>query len=430
MRILVVEHDPALATFLQRGFQAEDYQVDLTQNTEEAKPLLQQKEYGAAVLDVNSTAAEPLDVLRRVRESAPQLPILILTNRSRSEERVQAFNLGADDLLLKPFAFSELSARLRALTRRGPHTPETELRIEDLELSRVERTVKRGGRVIDLTPKEFALLEYLMRNAGQRVTRTEIIQHVWHLSFDTMTNIVDVYINYSSSQIDQHRVGQLSVAIQNAFRQMGVFDSPGAFPIASSSQSSPAAKMRIDEDAERLRKLGSIANAHQAAAVSRPDMTLIQRELESSLAPEINKRMVAVTPTKDGIVVSLRELGFFDSGSAALRPDAESAIAKFIQVVAPLKVRIRIEGHTDNVPIHTAKFDSNWELSTARATEMIKLFISYYGLSPDRLSASGYGEYYPVGSNDTAEGRATNRRVDLVILNSNADSGHPLRTTP
>ena len=118
------------------------------------------------------------------------------------EERVQVLDLGADDLVFKPFSFSELSARVRALLRRGNRTPEAVLRIEDLELSRVERTVKRGGRTIELTPKEFALLEYLMRNAGQRVTRAQIIEHVWNLSFDTMTNVVDVYINYLRKKVD------------------------------------------------------------------------------------------------------------------------------------------------------------------------------------------------------------------------------------
>ena len=120
----------------------------------------------------------------------------------RPEDRVSMLDSGADDLVLKPFAFSELSARVRALLRRGSRPGTRVLRIEDLELSRVEHIVKRGGRRIDLTPKEFALLEYLMRNAGKHVTRAQIIEHVWNLSFDTMTNVVDVYINYLRKKVD------------------------------------------------------------------------------------------------------------------------------------------------------------------------------------------------------------------------------------
>jgi two-component system copper resistance phosphate regulon response regulator CusR len=202
MRILVAERNPALAAFLQRSFQDEHYLVDLTVEESEAKSLAEEREYAAAVLDLNLAMSDGFAVLRHVRAAQPQLPILILTNCARPEERVQIFDLGADDLVLKPFAFTELSARVRALLRRGGRSPEITLRIEDLELSRVDRTVARAGRPIVLTPKEFALLEYLMRNAGQRVTRAQIIEHVWNLSFDTMTNVVDVYINYLRKKID------------------------------------------------------------------------------------------------------------------------------------------------------------------------------------------------------------------------------------
>jgi chemotaxis protein MotB len=155
-------------------------------------------------------------------------------------------------------------------------------------------------------------------------------------------------------------------------------------------------------------------------------MQQIQKDLQASLAREISARTVSVTATLEGIVVSLRELGFFDSGSTALQPDAISTLGNFVKVAGPLQARIRIEGHTDNVPIHNARFDSNWELSTARATEITKVFITKYSMAPRRLSASGYGEYYPVASNDTPQGRATNRRVDLVILALSADSSAPL----
>ena len=138
------------------------------------------------------------------------------------------------------------------------------------------------------------------------------------------------------------------------------------------------------------------------------------------MSAQLASGFVAVTPTKEGIVVSLREAGFFDSGSTHLRPAAMPTLAEFVSVIGPEHMKIRIEGHTDDVPIHNRKFDSNWELSTARATEIIKLFIGHFGIDPVRLAASGYGEFYPVASNDTPDGRAANRRVDLVILNANA----------
>jgi two-component system OmpR family response regulator len=159
--------------------------VDLTVDGSAAKSVAEEREHAEAVLDLNLAMPDGFDVLKHVRAAQPQLPILILTDCARPEERVQIFDLGADDLVLKPFAFTELSARVRALLRRGGRSPEITLRIEDLELSRVDRTVTRAGRAIVLTPKEFALLEYLMRNAGQHVTRAQIIEHVWNLSFDT-----------------------------------------------------------------------------------------------------------------------------------------------------------------------------------------------------------------------------------------------------
>ncbi|HWF39552.1 MAG TPA: response regulator transcription factor [Candidatus Acidoferrales bacterium] len=185
MRILVVENDAALGTFLKRGFEAENYSIDLMALHEDAERLAAQFDFDAAILDVNVREPHGLDVLRHLRGVRPHLPILILTARTRPEDRAQMLDLGADDIVLKPFALSELSARVRALLRRGTRLPETVLRIEDLELNLVEHKVKRAGRVLDLTPKEFCLLEYLMRNAGKRLARAEIIEHVWSLSFDT-----------------------------------------------------------------------------------------------------------------------------------------------------------------------------------------------------------------------------------------------------
>lgn len=202
MRILVVEDDAPLANFVRKGLEAEHYAVDLAPDGELARTMALESEYDLLILDLNLPKLDGLSVLSAVRPQKPSLPVLVLTARSRIEDRVQSLDAGADDCLFKPFSFTELSARVRALMRRGPRTVETVLHVADLELDRVARRVERSGKRIDLTSKEFALLEYLMRNAGRRVTRAMIVEHVWNLSFDTTTNIVDVYINYLRKKID------------------------------------------------------------------------------------------------------------------------------------------------------------------------------------------------------------------------------------
>ena len=428
MRLLVAENDPALATFLHSSFDAEHYTVDLTRSGEEAQQMVEERSYDLAILDMNLALTGGMQVLQSFRAKQQQLPILVLSGRNRPEDRVEVLDMGADDLVLKPFSFSELSARLRALLRRGGRATNTVLCMDDLELNRVEHSVKRASRGVELTPKEFALLEYLMRNAGHDVTRAQIIEHVWNLSFDTMTNVVDVYINYSSAQVDKRKAGQLAMAIQVAFQQMGIFDSSNSKPGLVNTEPMPFADVQIIENVKRMQTLGRLVNAPLstlAESPDRPKLEALQAKLDALLAPQIHGGTVSVTPSKEGIVVSLREAGFFNSGSTTLGPQAIPILNAIVKVIGPERMRIRIEGYTDNVPIHNRRFDSNWELSTARATEIIKLFITKYAIAPDRLSASGYGEYYPVASNNTAEGRSMNRRVDLVILNSNAEPATP-----
>lgn len=194
MRILVVEDDAPLATFVRKGLEAEHYAVDVAEDGELARQMAAASDYDLMILDLNLPKLDGIGVLHAVRPQKPSLPVLVLTARSRVEDRVQSLDTGADDCLIKPFSFTELSARVRALLRRGPRTIETVLRVSDLELDRVARRVERAGKLIELTSKEFALLEYLMRNTGRRVTRAMIVEHVWNLSFDTSTNIVDVYV--------------------------------------------------------------------------------------------------------------------------------------------------------------------------------------------------------------------------------------------
>jgi DNA-binding response OmpR family regulator len=152
------------------------------------------------MLELNLPRVDAVTILRHLRTRKPSLPILVLTSRKRIEDRVQCLDLGADDYMGKPFSFAELSARIRALLRRS-HLPAAA--VADLRLDRVERRVERAGKRIELTSKEFGLLEYLMLNAGRRVTRAMIIEHVWNLSFDTGTNVIDVYVNYLRKKVDQ-----------------------------------------------------------------------------------------------------------------------------------------------------------------------------------------------------------------------------------
>jgi DNA-binding response OmpR family regulator len=202
MRILVVEDDKAVANFVRKGLESEQYAVDATGDGEDARSLVGEASFDLVILDLVLPKIDGLEVLKHIRSRKPSLPVLILSGRARVEDRVKGLDLGADDYMTKPFSFSELSARVRALLRRSPNAIGIVLRVEDLELDRAERVVRRAGRRIDLTPREFALLEYLMRNAGRPVTRAMIIEHVWNFSFDTMTNVVDVYINYLRKKVD------------------------------------------------------------------------------------------------------------------------------------------------------------------------------------------------------------------------------------
>jgi two-component system copper resistance phosphate regulon response regulator CusR len=221
MRILVVEDDAPLATFVRKGLEAEHYAVDTAGDGEQAAEMALENEYDLLILDLNLPRLDGLEVLRRVRTKKPSLSVLVLSARSRVEERVHALDRGADDYLVKPFSFTELSARVRALMRRGPKTVDTLLQVADLELDRVERKVRRAGKNIELTSKEFALLEYLLRNVGRRVTRTMIVEHVWNLSFDTSTNIVDVYINYLRRKVDDGFSPQLIHTVRGVGYELG-----------------------------------------------------------------------------------------------------------------------------------------------------------------------------------------------------------------
>jgi len=202
MRILVAEDDAPLADLLRQRLVQEQFAVQLASDGSEAQRLAVSQAFDLVILALNLPGAAGLDVLRSIRSRKPDLPVMVVTGSSVVEERVRGLDAGADDYVAKPFAFAELAARIRAVLRRGNRPANAILTVADLAVDRVNHTVQRGGQNIELSPKEFALLEFLMRHAGQPVTRTAIVAQVWKLNFDTMTNVVDVYINYLRRKVD------------------------------------------------------------------------------------------------------------------------------------------------------------------------------------------------------------------------------------
>jgi DNA-binding response OmpR family regulator len=202
MRVLVVEDDLRVASFIQTGLEQEGYAVDLLNDGRDAGAHAGAIDYDAVVLDLMLPGRSGFQVLRDIRAVKASLPVIILTAKASLEERVTGLDAGADDYMTKPFALAELSARLRALLRRGAPR-ETILRVADLEMDTIRRKVRRAGAPIDLKPKEYALLEFLLRHAGRPVTKNLIIEHVWDIHFDSVSNVVEVHINSLRNKIDR-----------------------------------------------------------------------------------------------------------------------------------------------------------------------------------------------------------------------------------
>jgi two-component system copper resistance phosphate regulon response regulator CusR len=202
MRLLLVEDDDKVASFVRRGLVQEGFSVDLSRDGSDAFHQVLHEAYDVMVLDILIPFMDGFEVLGQIRKRGCQVPVLVLSAKDGVEDRIRGLNEGADDYLVKPFSFDELTARIRALLRRRSSVEQSVVRVGDLEMDLAARRVTRSGARINLTPKEFALLEYLVRHRGTVVTRTMIAEHVWDQHFDSFTNVIDVYIRYLRSKID------------------------------------------------------------------------------------------------------------------------------------------------------------------------------------------------------------------------------------
>ena len=233
----------------------------------------------------------------------------------------------------------------------------------------------------------------------------------WLVSYADFITLMFAFfvVLYASSQTDIRKQAQVAEAINQAFKVLGLFQ-----PVSNAKSSA----VSTDKAVTPVNiVLGDELSAQPSPAV-KADFERMHRELQARLSNQIAQHVVALHVGREGLVISLREAGFYDSGSTIPHPGSIGSIDSIVSVLQPTPYDIRIEGHTDNVPIHTGEFASNWELSTARATHMTRLFIEHFQFEPRRLAAAGYAEYHPVSSNESAEGRGQNRRVDIIVLPS------------
>jgi chemotaxis protein MotB len=252
----------------------------------------------------------------------------------------------------------------------------------------------------------------------------------WLISYADFITLLFAFfvVLYASAQTDNKRIARVSAAIQGGFQQMAAFTggANGSMVVLPANQ--PGSTQPPPEPSSVV----DLAHGAGSGAGYSPDVSLLKRQLQEALGEEIQKHEVEMRVTPEGLVVSLREVGFFNTGDATLLEDGQNTLARIAGVLNAKGFHIRVEGHTDNKPIHNSRFKSNWELSTARATEVVSLLIEKHGFDPSLVSAAGYSEYRPIASNDTEEGRRSNRRVDLVVVarsNRDARSGDTAGST-
>src|SRR6266481_4850118 len=250
----------------------------------------------------------------------------------------------------------------------------------------------------------------------------------WLVSYADFITLLFAFfvVMFAASNSDQKKAGQIAQAVQVAFKQMAVFSpSSKVVPLYDtgglpSDKTSVIGNEHSGFDATQLVNAAKPGDGGKGSTISE-----VKTQLEGLLKDEIAKHNIRLIEDSRGLTVSLAEAGFFGAGSAVMPPQALAVVDRIAATLRPLGYNIRVEGHTDNTPIHTAQFPSNWELSTNRATFLLQYLISNRGIPPQRLSAVGYGEYRPIASNSAAEGRAANRRVDLVVLGAEAEKQEP-----
>jgi chemotaxis protein MotB len=245
----------------------------------------------------------------------------------------------------------------------------------------------------------------------------------WLVSYADFITLLFAFfvVLYASAQVDQRKVGKLALAIQVAFQELGVFPASTTQIPLDTNEPMPFSTVQAIQNVKHSTELGPIVPSPQgtlqaSSGETEADLSALQAELQEALGREISLHEVALHKENEGLVISMQEFGFFDSGSEVLKASALSTLDRIASLLALRTYPLRVEGHTDNVPIHTPQIASNWELSTARATELVRLLIVRYRFDPGRLSAAGYAEYHPIASNATQQGRALNRRVDIVIV--------------
>ena len=265
-------------------------------------------------------------------------------------------------------------------------------------------------------------------NKRRRHKHSQVNHERWLVSYADFITLLFAFfvVLYAASQVDKHKASALAAAIEQAFQSMGGF--PGR-PRSSRGEGPKDDPVEIPGLLQASLQLDRNAEFDEVPRSMLASKTLaeLKKELETVLEPEIRRHELAISTGREGLVISLREIGFFESGSASLRVDAVPAFAKLATVLAKDQFHLRVEGHTDNLPIHNTRYDSNWELSTARATETIRVLVTEFHLDPARVSAAGYAEFHPMASNRTAQGRSLNRRVDIVVV---AGVSHPGTTEP
>ena len=412
IRVLVVDDSAIIRKVLCEALQTDSFIeiAGMAPDGSIALAKIPQVHPDVVTLDVEMPGMTGLETLVEIRKVYPKLPVIMFSTMTerRAGITLDALAIGASDYVTKPSNTGSVEAtKKRIETELIPKVKALCARSAERRFASGVATGKSGTKAANATRTPLiggpidilaigtstggpnALAEVLP--AIPRDFRVPIVIVVSYADFITLLFAFFVVL-YSSAQVDKRRVGRLAMAIQVAFQEIGVFDTSNSKIPLSETEAIPFSKVQVVENVERNTDFERVVQPMKGVLTPAPaaaPLREIQDELEKALAPEIQKRVVDIKPRKEGLIVSLREMGFYESGSATLRASSLGAVDRLASVVVPRTESIRIKGHTDNVPIHNLHFASNWELSTARSTELVRLFIDRYRVDPARLSAAG-----------------------------------------